>query len=477
VTGPGSSDPLFGRITARVPFHVGAQLNHAAYEGVKAELQRTAATFGYLDATLARNELRVDPARRKASIELTLDTGTRYRFGSTTLEQKTVDETLVRRFLRYAQNDPFDVTQLLRTQFALDDSQYFAALEVLPGEPDRTAHTVPIMIRAEPNRRSRYSLGAGYGSDTGPRGTARWENRRVNHLGHRFNIELAASRIAQTLEARYIVPIGDPALEKLTFALSSDQRQLADLNTHTIAFEPSITRVADEWQRVWFLRAQHEITASPIERLDDYLLIPGISVARVPQGYLGEPLFNRGLVAELRGSHGLLGSDADFVQFHATAERALTVTPAWHLILRAEFGTSLVAHFSELPGTLRFFAGGDNSVRGFGFNELGPVAKYVDAEGELRRVRVGGKHLITGSVEIERDLPRRFGVAAFFDFGNAFDKFGTPPDPDDKDFLEYSVGIGLRLRLPVVTVGIDIAQPLSEGGAGPRLHINFSPKL
>ena len=84
-------------------------------------------------------------------------------------------------------------------------------------------------------------------------------------------------------------------------------------------------------------------------------------------------------------------------------------------------------------------------------------------------VKVGGKHLLTGTVEIMRDLPRNLGIAVFFDFGNAFDHFGDP--------LEYSAGIGFRWRLPVVTLGIDIAQPLSEPGASPRLHINFSPKF
>jgi len=148
-----------------------------------------------------------------------------------------------------------------------------------------------------------------------------------------------------------------------------------------------------------------------------------------------------------------------------------------HLLLRGEIGASLVAQFSELPGTVRFFAGGDRSVRGFGYNELSPVTVVTDrdgnpvkdANGNVRTVKLGGKHLLTGTVELVRDLPRNFGVATFFDFGNAFDRFGDP--------LEYSVGIGVRFRLPVVTLGIDIAQPLSEPGAGPRLHINFSPKL
>jgi translocation and assembly module TamA len=84
--------------------------------------------------------------------------------------------------------------------------------------------------------------------------------------------------------------------------------------------------------------------------------------------------------------------------------------------------------------------------------------------------KVGGKDVITGTVEVIRDLPRNFGIATFFDYGNAFDRFGGTP-------LEYSVGVGFRVRLPVVTLGVDIAQPISRAGAGPRLHINFSPKL
>ena len=84
-------------------------------------------------------------------------------------------------------------------------------------------------------------------------------------------------------------------------------------------------------------------------------------------------------------------------------------------------------------------------------------------------IKVGGKDMITGTVEVVRDLPKNLGVATFVDYGNAFDHFGT--------MLYYSFGVGLRVRLPVMTVGIDVAQPLNMPGAGPRLHINFSPKL
>ena len=87
--------------------------------------------------------------------------------------------------------------------------------------------------------------------------------------------------------------------------------------------------------------------------------------------------------------------------------------------------------------------------------------------------KVGGRDMLTGTAEIERDLPRNLGAAVFFDGGNAVDRFNAP--------LAYSVGIGFRLRLPVVTVGIDVAQSLKAPGfpslPGPRLHLNISPKL
>ena len=483
VTGPGAGDPLFVRITSDPPLHPGERLNHATYDGIKSDLQRTAATYGYLDARVTHSELSVDPEHHKASAALELQTGDRYRFGVTTIEQKAVEDKLVRRYIRYQQGDPFDLTQLLRTQFALDDAQYFTDLEVLPGEPDRDNHIVPVSIRAKPNKRTRYSLGAGYATDTGPRGTLTWENRRINSLGHRFDVLVQAAQVTKySLQSHYIIPIGDPAVEKLSFDSTVEQRQYADVETRTLSIGPSVTKVVGAWQHVWFVNAMRTTSDSLVESRTDHLLVPGVDIASVPKGYLGEPLFERGLFAELRGSHSSIGSDSDFIQLHVQAERVFNFYPKWHLLLRDEVGATLVSRFSHLPTVMRFFAGGDNSVRGFAYNDLSPTESVclkdpvtgkpvIASDGNCvsTAVKVGGKHLITGTAEVIRDLPRNFGIAAFFDYGNAFNSFG--------DGLEYSAGVGFRVRLPVVTLGVDVAQPLSRSGASPRLHINFSPKL
>ena len=165
----------------------------------------------------------------------------------------------------------------------------------------------------------------------------------------------------------------------------------------------------------------------------------------------------------------MLGSNANFVRLDLRSERVLNITTLWHLLLRGEAGASAVGNFQDLPSTFRFYAGGDRSVRGFAYNELSPVETAPDGT----QVRVGGRALLTGTVELERDLPRSFGIAAFSDFGNAFNRWGDP--------LAVSVGVGFRWRLPVVTVGFDVAQAVRAPGfdprPGPRLHLNISPQL
>ena len=504
VDGPGEKDPLFQRILQHLALHAGDRLHHAYYEAIKTDLQRTAATYGYLDAKMIRNELVVDPPNHTANIALEIDTGQRYHFGATTIEQHVVSDKLVRRYLRYRQGEPYDLTQVLRTQFALDDTQNFANLEVLPGDPDRQALSVPVRIRADASRRHRYSIGAGYATDTGARGTLGFEDRHINSLGHSFSVEVQAAQITKYyVQTHYRIPVGDPALESVSLNGSIEQQTLADVTARTLKAGPSFTLVNGNWQYVWQTNAVRTTSTDLNGSRTDRLLVPELDLARVPKGYLGEPLFERPFFAELKASHHSLGSSSNFVQLHVQAEKVFHMGRKWHLLLRDEAGATLVSGFSQLPTVYRFFAGGDNSVRGFSYNALSPLdpAYTTDARthlSELTYIKVGGKDVITGTVEVIRDLPRNFGVAAFFDYGNAFNRFGTPfiahgsncrtpltlepapapppASPPNGLCLEYSVGVGFRVRLPVMTLGVDIAKPLSRS-AGPRLHINFSPKL
>ncbi len=469
--GPGSDQPFLTEVLKSSPLRVGEQLNHADYDRLKGDLQRVAASNGYLDATWSRAELRVDPERLEARALLTLATGERYRFGETTIEQDFLDPDLVRRYLRYRQGDWYDATLLLRTQFALDDSDYFSVVEVLPQPRDRDALTIPIRITSEKNKRHRYRIGAGYATDTEWRVLLGWTNRQLNRRGHRLSALARLSAPERSIELDYVLPWQDPALEKFSTKLGVGVTQRGDIETRGASLRPSLTQVRGRWQRVLFANLDYtrdSLPDSAVPAADSaiagnrtLLLVPGISFALLPPGFLGAEAVDRGLLAELLGSASALGSDSNFLRLRVRDDRRFTIGGPWNLLLRGEIGASAVGDFEELPSQYRFFAGGDRSVRGYGLNELSPEDEFGN--------KVGGRHKLVLSVELERALPRNLAAAVFVDAGNAFNSWG--------DRLEYSVGVGVRYRLPFLSLGIDVAQSISESGRSPRIHLNFTPIL
>jgi translocation and assembly module TamA len=500
VNGAGANDPYFTAITTALPMRKGDRLQHLQYDQIKSALQAVAGTYGYLDARMLRSELRVDTDRQRADIFLAIETGERYRFGVTTIHQDAIREQQMRRFLRYQQGEPYDANQWLRTQFALDDSRYFSTVIVTPGTPDTVNHIVPIDIQAEPARRT-YSFAVGYGSDksaissgsstAGAHGSVSWFNPRVNTLGHRLQLRLQASENRQSFDARYDVPFGDPALERMSLSfVAADTKSSDNVRTRELSLTPSITQVLGRWQRVLSATATHSTTRETGQDPKVFdLIVPGLTYASVPKNYLGESLLTRDLNIELLGSLEGLGAKKKFLRLHINANRDYKLSPRWHVLLRGEVGASTIKDTGDLPGQYRFFAGGDVSVRGFANGDLSPFEAQPTtalnaATGLLETTYtisiVGGRHIATGSVELVRDLPRNTGIATFVDFGNAFDHFGDP--------LAYSAGLGFRWRLPGVTLGIDIAKSISAPGfviapdkrgrlPGPRFHLNIAQRL
>ena len=146
---------------------------------MKGALLRAAKNDGYLEAHLTKNELVIDRVARRATATIEMDTGKRYSYGEIKIAQDVIDEDSMRRMLRMQQGDPYTLDSLLRTQYTLDDSQYFSGVNIETGTVDPAALTVPVTITAEPNRRHRYATSMGYGTDTEVRGKFTWDNRRV----------------------------------------------------------------------------------------------------------------------------------------------------------------------------------------------------------------------------------------------------------------------------------------------------------
>ncbi len=460
VQGAGKDDKRVLTALTSDELRPGTRLDHGVYESMKLNLLRAATSSGYLDAKWLKNDLLIDKDERRAYVTLQLETGERYYFGDISIEQDVIFADKMQRLVRMRSGDPYDLDLILQTQYVLDDTQYFSAAEVQSGTPDPVTHTVPVKIVAPANRKNSYAIAAGYGTDTQARGTLTWDRRLVNRAGHRAKLELTGSGAGYEATARYIVPVRDVALEKVEFIASNAKQELADVVSYRNEFTTSFTQVLGSWQRVLFVRLSQERSVFPDREEKSLLIIPGISYATLPNYILGQKQRRYTLYSELSGSPSSLGSGASYVQLLLQGERIFDLSALWHVRVRGTLGASWLpnSEFADLPVSARFFAGGDNSVRGFGLNELSPL----DAAGN----RAGARNLLVGTVEVERDLPKSLRLAVFYDIGNAIDHFG--------DELEDSAGLGLRWHISVASLGLDVAQPLSESGSKPRLHLHLS---
>jgi translocation and assembly module TamA len=163
---------------------------------------------------------------------------------------------------------------------------------------------------------------------------------------------------------------------------------------------------------------------------------------------------------DLTGGEEHLFSDISFFQARGSVKYVTTLWPSTRLLSRLEGGGTLVDEVVELPASLRFFAGGDQSVRGYAYKSLGP-----EEQGEV----IGGRYLLAGSVEWEYLFRPKWALALFADAGNAFDH--------GEYSLKRSVGVGIRWISPVGPVRLDVAHPINESDRNYRLHLSIGPDL
>jgi len=463
VVGEGADDPAVRAARQAITLAPGQVLRHARYEAAKQALFDAAYNAGFIDVMYRRSELRVHRARREASVHLELDTGPRYYFGDITIEQDILYESFVERFVPIRRGEPFDTDRLLQLQIALNDSGYFSDV-VIDVERERAeGHHIPVVVRTTPRRTQEYTVGLGYGTDTGPRVSLGVELRRINPRGHRFTSDLRLSSIEQAIAAEYRIPRErNPLTDFLALRGSLGNQEIGDWETRQHSLGASWHDAWRSFQRRLYLGIQREefwttLTPSTVEAI----LFGG---AQLTRKVADDPLVPRrgySWSVDLRGGSDALGSGTSFGRLHASANVVRSLGERVRVLLRGEYGAISASKFEQLPPSQRFYAGGDGSVRGYAYQALGPQ----DENG----ARVGGRYLLVGSAELEIRIVGDYGAALFFDAGNA----GNSARPD----LSRGVGIGARWRSPVGVVGLDIAHPLDDPDTDFRIHLSVGSDL
>lgn len=459
--GDAKDDSVFRSVLEHSPLKQGHVFEHAPYEQLKTQLLSLAAQRGYRDAEWEKTNVRVDIEANTASINATFNSGARYQFGAIDFNAEYISEDLLQRYPRFERSEPFNTASLSDLQVNISESGYFETVQVNALWDQAEQNQVPIQVDTTPNQRTHYRFGLGYGTDTGARITAGYDRRWINPEGHQFKSQLQLSQFESRLTALYQIPGPRPQTDSYQF-----RTQLADKTTDSqesqlIKIGAAEIRAFKHWQYdvgAYWLNEDFEIGQ---QSGNAQLFIPTIEWRYLSADERVN--INHGWRANfsLQTASKDVFSEANLIRGRFELKSVIPLLDNWRLLARAEIGAMYTNSFEDIPPSLRFFAGGDQSVRGYAYEQLGPE----DASGDV----IGGRYLAVASAEIDYRFAENWRVAAFTDIGNAMLEPNQP--------LKQSVGIGLRWISPIGSVRLDLAQAIDEPNNPWRIHLTIGPDL
>ncbi|MEH6576091.1 MAG: autotransporter assembly complex family protein [Amphritea sp.] len=459
--GEALQDDKFNQLMTKPSLRSGNPLLHSDYESFKRQFRSLATERGYFQAEFTQHRVEVDLDSYQASITLHFNSGPRFHVGELRITPGPLSSDFIMRYVPFKPGDPINSNALINLQTALIDSDYFQRVEIRPLWDQTEGTEVPILIELEANKRTKYRAGLGYGTDTGARTKLGVTRRWVNNRGHQFKSQLLASEILSSLTAEYSIPGEKPQQDRYAVNLSLSDENSDSIDAFTSSLGVSWQQQRGQWQQILALNYELEEFTFSVDTQNTEFLIPRINFNTVSTNDRLNVRSGYRLSVELLGASDVLLSDADFLQARFNGKVIHSLTPKLRVLGRVETGLTHIDDFNTLPATLRFFAGGDNSVRGYAYQSLGPKDPFGTV--------IGGPHLLVGSVELDYRIMGNWGIAAFIDSGNAFE--GTDIN------LRTGVGVGLRWFSPIGPVRIDIAAPQDDDESGVRLHFSLGPDL
>jgi translocation and assembly module TamA len=460
IKGPGTENKRLMRNLPVFPLKVGDILQQVQYQEGKKGLLKKIQEAGYVEAKFFVHLIRLSLEKNSAQIDLVLETGPRFYFGQVTfVPPLSYPESFLKRYLAFKPGGPFSPEKLARTQLNFINSDRFLTAVVEADQKEARDDRIPVRITLIPSKPKRFKFGLGYETDQGPGLVIGYHDLNFNHRGHELNAQLNFAQLLQGLAVDYTIP-SKGTLDNKTVLKAGYKREITDTYESRSFFsqyeyDHRFGRGRLGAGYLQLLREDYSIAGQEDMAT---MLMPGV---RFDQRRFNDPVLpSRGYhySIEARGSAPFLGSVPPFLQFLPQADSLTSLGKGFSLLLRFQGGLTIEnTSLNNLPPSLRFFAGGDNNVRGYAYQSLGPT----NASGKV----IGGKHLLVGSLEIDKAITKIWGLAAFYDVGNAFDDFRQIE-------LKQGAGLGVRFYTPVGPIRIDLARQIGVSNPQFRLHLS-----
>lgn len=453
------------RVPASTALAPGAVLNHGHYEDAKRLILNQASRYGFFAGHFIDQRLVVDPRAGVADIHLVYASGPRYTLGPVHFSGDTLLEpSLLARMVPFKPGTPYDSELIATLNRDLQGSGYFDNVRVDAAPQAAVDQQIPVQVRADNRKPRTLGLGGGFSTDVGPRAKANWTRHWVNPQGHSYGAEMELAAPRQNVGLWYDIPLDPPLTDKLRYAAGYQYEEIADTDSLSklLTFGPEWhSKLPSGWTRVISLKWQREEYRLGDDSGLSNLLMPGISYGYLRSDNRVDPHHGYRIQFEAQAAKEGLMSDANLLRSDVQLKGLKTLWGRHRFLGRIEVGGSITNGYKAIPPSLRFFAGGDQSVRGYDYQTLSPE----NSDGD----RIGGRYMVAGSVEYQYQFAEKWRWATFIDQGNAFNSLDLPS-------LKTGVGMGIRWVSPVGPIRIDLAHALNDDG-GIRLHFSMGPEL
>lgn len=478
IEGEGGSDRYLKQDLGKFQPQAGDVFDHEIYEASKTTITRRLAERGYFDADFASRRVEVTRADRAADIDLVWTSGDRYAMGATTFEQtpqRIIRDGILERLVYWEPGSYYHQGRLDRLRDSLARLDYFASIDIEPRPEQAIDGRVPVTVTLTPAKRSVYTAGLSYGTDSGAGARLGLERRYLNDRGHKALAQLDYAQRRKTLTLQYRIPafawldgwytISAQAADEQTDYIDNRRVELVASRSGEISRRWTAAASLHTLRERWAYAAEDDgDPLTPVAYRYATYTYPSLRGEYIDADNRISPRNGLGATIALRSGVEGAGSDASFAQAHASARWFKGLGPQSRLITRGELGHTFVdATVGTLPPSLRFHAGGDRSIRGYAWREVGP---RIGNSGD--RFPVGARNVATGSAEVEQFFGGPWGAAVFVDSGSAFN--GTPE-------WRTGVGVGLRWKSPVGPLRLDIARGLNDPDSSFQLYLNIGADL
>ncbi|WP_407475593.1 autotransporter assembly complex protein TamA [Acinetobacter baumannii] len=348
----------------------------------------------------------------------------------------------------------------------------------------REEKRIPVIVTLNADKLNSLETGIGYGTDTGARLRSQYRRSIVNKYGHSFDANLEVSEIRQSIDGRYSIPYKHPLNDYFNIVGGYERETRDDIGpdvsllteSAVLGGERVIKKPLGNWQHTIGVRY----------RLDRLTQKGNVDISELPDAFKTAASEQEALLFSYEtsktSSNTRLNPTKAFKQTYklelgsesllSDANMAIA-TAGWRFIYslgenddhqfvgRSDFSYIFTDEFDKVPYNLRFFTGGDQTIRGFDYKSLSP---------EDNGYKIGGQALAVGSLEYNYQFKEGWRAAVFSDFGNAYDKSFSNP-------TAYSVGVGIRWKSPIGPIRLDVASGISDDNHPIRLHFFIGPQL